>query len=161
MRKPWKRVLMVALAAAFAAAFSNAAAAKQKKHRATQPSETARSNDLGIQVDEDGMPIIMQGYHRRRAAPAETAHRADRPVKIPRGGSSYVDIPPVNPSPYSANSPPARALTQPTVQPYNPPPITTFGDRVNSAIHSYPLERGIGNNPTDQQMFIRQRANGQ
>ena len=59
------------------------------------------------------------------------------------------------------NSPPAAALTQPVPQPYKPPPITTFSDRVNNAIQAYPLEKGIGNNPTDQQMFIRQRLNQQ
>jgi hypothetical protein len=30
---------------------------------------------------------------------------------------------------------------------------------VNNAIQAYPLEKGIGNNPTDQQEFIRQRLN--
>ena len=63
------------------------------------------------------------------------------------------------PSPYSSNSPPAAALIQPAPAPYKPPPITTFSDRVNSAIHAYPLQKGIGNNPTDQQEFIRQRLN--
>lgn len=87
----------------------------------------------------------------------ERAARTERPVRVPRGSSTY--IPPPMPSPYSVNSPPAPALTQPTVQPYVPPPITTFSDRVNSAIQAYPLERGIGNNPTDQQQFIRQRLN--
>ncbi len=53
----------------------------------------------------------------------------------------------------------AQGYDQQTVQPYKPPPIHTFGDRVTDAIHSYPLEKGIGNNPTDQQMYIRQRAN--
>jgi hypothetical protein len=55
-----------------------------------------------------------------------------------------------------------RAAFEPNqqpVKPYKPPPIHTFGDRVRDAIHSYPLEKGIGNNPTDQQMYIRQRAN--
>ena len=70
-------------------------------------------------------------------------------------------IPPVNPSPYSVNSPPAASLTQPAPAPYQPPPITTFSDRVNNAIQAYPLQKGIGNNPTDQQMFIRQRLNQQ
>ena len=51
------------------------------------------------------------------------------------------------------------ALTQPAPAPYRPPPITTFSDRVNSAIQAYPLEKGIGNNPIDQQQFIRQRLN--
>ena len=102
----------------------------------------------------------MKGYHPPAPAREEsTQQRADRAVKIPRGSSSYVDIPPPVPSPYSRNSPPAAALTQPTVQPYNPPHITTFSDKVTDAIHAYPLERGLGNNPIDQQSFIRQRVN--
>ena len=53
----------------------------------------------------------------------------------------------------------AQGYSRQTVHPYKPPPINTFSDRVRNAIHSYPLEKGIGNNPTDQQMYIRQRAN--
>ena len=110
---------------------------------------------------ENGTPVIMKGYHPPKVAPddEQPRQRADRPVHIPRGSSSFVDIPPPVPSPYSSNSPPAAALTQPTIQPYQPPRIETFGDRVTNAIHDYPLQKGIGNNPTDQQMFIRQRAN--
>src|SRR5206468_6375269 len=101
----------------------------------------------------------MQGY-RSRAIPRdkelneakEPTQRADRPVKIPRSSCTY--IPPPSPSPYSASSPPAAALTQPAPQPYKPPPITTFSDRVNSAIQAYPLEKGLGNHPIDQQQFI-------
>jgi hypothetical protein len=89
--------------------------------------------------------------------PSEPMRRADRPIHIPRGSSTY--IPPPNPSPYSSSSPPAAALTQPAPAPYQPAPITTFSDRVNSAIQAYPLQHGIGNNPTDQQSFIRQRVN--
>jgi hypothetical protein len=74
-----------------------------------------------------------------------------RSVPIPRGSSEYV--PPSLP----ANSPPLS--TPPAVQPYTPPPITTFSDRVNSAIQSYPLQKGIGNNPTDMQEYIRQKSN--
>jgi hypothetical protein len=105
---------------------------------------------------EDGVPIIMEGYHPPKLAPeeAQPKQRGKRLVKIPRGSSTY--IPPVNPSPYSANSPPA---TVPMVQPYKPPPINSFGDRVIDAIHAFPLERGLGNNPNDLQSFIRQRAN--
>ena len=84
--------------------------------------------------------------------------RADRPVQIPRGSSTY--IPPPNPSPYSANSPPAAALTQPAAQRRTSRrrsrPSATGS---TAAIHAYPLERGIGNNPIDQQQFIRQRLN--
>src|SRR6185437_10617556 len=160
MQKPWKKVLILGLAAVVAAAWCDAAVAKHKKHRADHSGWSGPSGDLGIKRDYDGTPIIMQGYRRSRPAPAEEQaapqQRADRPpVHIPRGSSTY--IPPPVPSPYSTNSPPARALTQPVVQPYNPPPITTYSDRVNSAIQAYPLQNGIGNNSTDQQQFIRQQ----
>jgi hypothetical protein len=152
MRGPWKKIVTVSVAVALAAIWADAAAAK-KKHKPQHPEDSL------ITRDYDGTPIIMQGYHPRRVTPEEMApeRRTERPVHIPRGSSTY--IPPPVPSPYSPNSPPAAALTQPTVQPYNPPPITTFSDRVTNAIHAYPLEKGIGNNPTDQQQFIRQRAN--
>lgn len=150
------RLLTIALAAVLAVIAADAAMARQKKHSTRHHSG---SGDLVVKRDYDGTPIIMQGYSARPAIRRD--QYADRPgaVFIPRGSSSYVDIPPPVPSPYSANSPPAAALTQPTVQPYNPPPITTFSDRVTGAIHAYPLQGGIGNNPADQQSFIRQRAN--
>jgi hypothetical protein len=165
MKRRLRRIMTIALAGVLALAVCDAASARARKHRA-KPQPTASERWLRtaapghlVPVDRDGTPIIMQGYRspammRDGKAPSR---RAERSIKIPRGSSTY--IPPPVPSPYSANSPPAPALTQPTVQPYVPPPITTFSDRVNSAIQAYPLEKGIGNNPTDQQQFIRQRLN--
>src|SRR5436190_4149950 len=163
------RILALALGALMVLGTLDAASARKKKVRAN-PLPTASENEPRhvpgqlVPVDRDGTPIIMQGYRspammRGDKEPSEPVRRADRPVKIPRGSSTY--IPPPSPSPYSLNSPPAAALIQPVPQPYKPPPITTFSDRVNSAIQAYPLEKGIGNNPTDQQMFIRQRLNQQ
>jgi hypothetical protein len=73
-------------------------------------------------------------------------------LSIPEESSAY--IPPSLPSGSDAST-----ITPPVVQPYNPPPITTFSDRVNNAIQSYPLQRGIGNNPTNMQSYIRQNSN--
>ncbi len=163
------KILTLALAALMVLGTLDAASARKKKVRA-KPQPTASENEPRhvpgqlVPVDRDGTPIIMQGYRSRAITrdkepneAKEPVQRADRPVKIPRGSSTY--IPPPSPSPYSVNSPPAAALTQPAPQPYKPPPITTFSDRVNSAIQAYPLEKGLGNNPIDQQQFIRQRLN--
>ena len=159
---PNTKVLTLALAAILALGTLDAASARSKKHPAKHSARTgtAESAFWGHLVPmENGTPVIMRGYHPPRLTPdeAQPQQRADRPIKIPRGSSTY--IPPPNPSPYSRNSPPAAALTQPAPAPYIPPPITTFSDRVTGAIHAYPLEKGIGNNPTDQQQFIRQRVN--
>jgi hypothetical protein len=153
------KVLTFAMAAVLAVGTFDAATARAKKHHVPADDGSA-AGDL-LPVDKDGTPIIMQGY--RPAATKQddgatkpgTTRRADRPVRIPRGSSTY--IPPPVPSPYSSNSPPAAALTQPAPAPYQPPPITTYSDRVNNAIQAYPLQKGIGNNPTDQQEFIRQQ----
>jgi hypothetical protein len=159
------KILTLALAAMMVLGTLDAASARKKKVR-VNPQPTASENlryapGQLVPVDRDGTPIIMQGYRSRAITrdnePKEPVQRADRPIKIPRGSSTY--IPPPSPSPYSVNSPPAAALTQPVPQPYKPPPITTFSDRVNSAIQAYPLEKGLGNNPIDQQQFIRQRLN--
>jgi len=101
-------------------------------------------------------------HHRpadMQSAPSRTEQIETQPGRtrqslrspVPRGSSGYVA-----PVALPRSGP---VTSQPMVQPYNPPPITTFGDRVNSAIQAYPLEKGIGNNPTDMQQFIRQRAN--
>jgi len=173
MKASLPNLLTFALAAVLAIGTIDTASARHKKSHRAKPQvassqqwlRTAEPGHL-VPVDRDGTPIIMKGYRSpamredkklERELEPKTAKRTDRPIKIPRGSSTY--IPPPDPSPYSRNSPPAAALTRQTVQPYNPPPITTFSDRVNSAIQAYPLEKGIGNNPIDQQQFIRQRLN--
>lgn len=164
MRVPLIKAVTLGLAAVLVMGMLDAALARQKKkHRISRPAVTQTDRIPGtlVPMDREGTPIIMQGYRSPRmmrdAGQPEPRQRADRPVRIPRGSSTY--IPPPNPSPYSINSPPAPALTQPAPAPYQPPPITTFSDRVNNAIQAYPLQKGIGNNPIDQQEFIRQRLN--
>jgi hypothetical protein len=144
-------LLTVALAAALMLAHADGALARSKK--------SSPGDDLGVQVDSYGVPIIMKGYRSdggkaSRAGTERSDKQASRPVRIPRGSSTY--IPPPVPSPYGST---VGVTTGQAVQPYNPPPITTFGDRVNNAIQSYPLNKGLGNNPTDMQMYIRQNSN--
>jgi hypothetical protein len=144
-------LLTAALAAALIFAHADGALARAKK--------SSPGDDLGIQTDAYGVPIIMKGYrsdrvNTSRAGTERSGKQASRPVRIPRGSSTY--IPPPVPSPYGST---VGVTTGQAVQPYNPPPITTFGDRVNNAIQSYPLNKGLGNNPTDQQMYIRQNSN--
>ena len=161
--------LMLSLAALLVAGAVDRADARTRHHTTTHRVYAASSSGeaafwggLSSVPVENGTPVIMRGFHPPKAVPESiepTYQRGEKSVRIPRGSSSYVDIPPPVPSPYSNNSPPAAALTQPVVQPYRPPPIVTPGDRAIDAIHSFPLQGGIGNNPTNQQEFIRQRVN--
>jgi hypothetical protein len=120
-----------------------------------------------IPRDASGTPIIMKGYAapRRGVANDDGETRPERrvrgaketerePPRRPRGSSTY--IPPPVPSPNVGRQ---DVYRPPAVEPYNPPPIRSYGDRVINCIHSFPLNRGIGNNPTDQQSYIRQCAN--
>jgi hypothetical protein len=139
-------LLTAALAASLMLLHADAALARSKK--------SSSSGDLGIQRDSNGVPIIMKGFRsdRVKGNRADTARSKDpkqqayRSARIPRGSSTAI-------------VPRLGTTTGQAVQPYNPPRITTPGDRATSAIHSYPLQKGLGNNPTDQQMYIRQHSN--
>jgi len=151
MCTPQAKVLVFILAFGVALAAVDGASARSKKPRHDAEPTT-------ILQDYDGTPIIMQGLERpKKRAPEESkpGGRVERPRKVPRGSGAY--IPPPVPSP--SGGPPPAVLLQPPPAPYRPPPIKSFGDRVTDCIHSYPLNKGIGNNPTDQQMYIRQCAN--
>ena len=106
-----------------------------------QPALARDRNTYGvpdIMVDEGGKPVKKK---KKGATP-----------KVRPRGSSYI------PQLTLPRSEPVRvAPAWPGV--YTPPPIRSFGDRATDAIHSYPLQKGIGNNPTDRQMYIRQNAN--
>jgi hypothetical protein len=152
--------LMLPLAALLAVASAHQADARTK-HRVQAASSSAESafwSGLSVPV-ENGTPVIMRNFHPSKAGSSNMEPGERRSVRVPRGSSSYIDIPPSVPSRNSANSPPAAALAQPIVQPYKPPPIVTPGDKAIDAIHAFPLQGGIGNNPTNQQEFIRQRVN--
>jgi hypothetical protein len=152
MNGPMTKFLALAIAGVVALSAADGALARNEKSRA-EP-EAAPT----VLRDYDGTPIIMQGLEPRKKqrVPEEPApsERVERQRKVPRGSGGY--IPPPVPSP--SGGPPPAVLLQPAPQPYRPPPIKSFGDRVTDCIHSYPLNRGIGNNPTDQQMYIRQCA---
>jgi hypothetical protein len=130
---------MLLIAAALLTRSLDAAVANEQQPRGRAPTE------LSVERDASGTPIIM-----REEEPVK------RPRPAPRGSGGYYVPPPV-PSPNAG--PPAPALLQPPPGPYKPPPIRSFGDRVVDCIHSYPLNAGIGNNPTDRQTYIRQCAN--
>jgi len=148
MQPQRNRLLTAALATLLIVALSDAVLARSKK--------SGTSSDMGLERDASGTPIIMKGYRSapRQADAPRSGQKITKSVRIPRGSSTSIP-PPLTSSSFSG----AGATTGQAVQPYNPPKITTFGDRVNNAIQSYPLQKGIGNNPTDMQMYIRQNSN--
>jgi hypothetical protein len=132
MRSFWSRALIAGLTAV-----------------AVGQGETALAQNWGVpnimvDVDANGTPIIMRDSHSRPKKP-ETKERqskgAERPRRIPRGSSAYVAPIPLPRTGRDIGS-------APVVTPYIPPPIDNPSERIHQLNHSFPLNRGLGLNPT-------------
>jgi hypothetical protein len=149
MRPSRWRLFAFGLVLVFCASGGEQASARSKKHRLDPPSL------LGIATDASGTPIIMQGLERANGVSHDQHHSkksAERRTVIPRGSASYV--PPI----FSAGGLPRTPLLgapPPAVVPYNPPPINSPSDRVIQSNQSFQFNRGLGNNPTDRDAYIR------
>jgi hypothetical protein len=105
----------------------------------------------------DGTPIIMQGMEcSRRPARAEApqgpaAERPQRSRLTVRGSSGRYVAPP--------QRAPSLTLSQPSTGPYIPPPVANPSERINQLNQSFPLNGGLGNNPTDRDSYIRYNLN--
>jgi hypothetical protein len=77
----------------------------------------------------------------------QPTQRSESPRVTTRGSSgSYVAPPPRTPS---------LTLTQPSAGPYIPPPVNNPSERIHQLNQSFPLNGGLGNNPTDRDAYIR------
>jgi hypothetical protein len=149
MSVPLSRIVALALAVLVLAAAATASA-RPKKHSA------GRTTTLATMCD--GTPIIMQGMEcSRRSARGEEQEqpqptpRARRPGVTARGsGGPYVTAPLRAPS---------LTLTQPSAGPYIPPPVNNPSERINQLNQSFPLNGGLGNNPSDRDAYIRYNLN--
>jgi hypothetical protein len=129
--------LVVAALAAITVIVSGSADARHRR-------SAHQANSTSLPVDASGTPIIMKGY------------QADQGRVIPRVGTPVVVPPPHT----GLRDLPARQLLQPPAPPvYAAPTRPTFSDKVTNCIHSYPLNSGIGNNPTDRNAYIGQCVN--
>jgi hypothetical protein len=109
--------------------------------------------NIMVDVDANGNPIIMKDSHSRPKKPKSEnrqSKNAERQRRIPRGSSAYVE--PI-PLPRAGRESGIAAI--PPVAPYIPPPINNPSERINQLNHSFPLNRGLGLNPTDRDQYIR------
>ena len=157
MPSPLSKVFIVALAG-FAVAAADTASAKPKKERAERAFGFAPSvPSIMLEVDEHGNPIIMRDWRARPKKPESEdrkGKRTERPRTIPRGSSVYV--PPI-PLPDTSRS--SGIAAPPAVTPYNPPPVNNPSERINQLNQSFQFNRGLGNNPTDRDSYIRYNLN--
>jgi hypothetical protein len=136
------------------------ASARPKKHRAPQHSpaqQSAARTSTGI-VNCDGTPIIMVGIEckKRPVARDEQAtkpaeEQVTKPVVRPRltsrgSGGSYAP---------ARLTPPSVPLAQPSTGVYMPPPVSNPSAQIHDLNQGFQFNRGLGNNPTDRDSFIR------
>jgi hypothetical protein len=110
-----------------------------------------------VDVDKNGIPIIAKPSRARPKTPEivdRQSERAERSRKLPRGSSTYVQ-----PVPLPNTSRASGIVARPPVTPYNPPPINNPSERINQLNQSFPLNGGLGNNPTNRDAYIRYNLN--
>jgi hypothetical protein len=104
----------------------------------------------------DGTPIIMQGMDcsRRPARGEQQEQVTEHPERsrLTARGSSGRYVAPIQRAP-------SLTLSQPSTGPYIPPPINNPSERVNQLKQSFPLNGGLGNNPTNRDAYIRYNLN--
>ena len=136
-----------ALVLAFCDSGAEQAFARSKRHRA-QPSVPS------LVVDDTGTPIIMQGLQPARAT-KEATKESERYVRIPHGSPGF--IPPIS---SQAPLPRTPLIGQaPATAPYNPPPIRNPSAEISQYNQSFQFNKGLGNNPTDRDAYIRYNFN--
>ena len=116
------------------------ASARPKKHSAERTAITTC----------DGTPIIMQGLECKKR-PIGVEEQATKPAvrpRVTRRGSGGIYAP-------ARLTPPSLGLPQQSTGVYIPPPVNNPSAQIDQLNHSFPLNRGLGNNPTDRDAFTR------
>jgi hypothetical protein len=151
MSVPLSSMMTLALAAAVLAT-ATTASARPKKHSADRTVKHSAERTETATTNCYGTPIIMQGMDcPRRAARGEeqeqTPKRAER-TRVTRRGSSGAYNP-------ALLSPPSLPLSQPSAGVYIPPPVANPSAQINQLNQSFPLNGGLGLNPTNRDAYIR------
>jgi hypothetical protein len=143
-----------ALLLAFGVSGPEQASARAKKYSAkSMPAPS-------IAVDDTGTPIIMQGLApARRSVPDRSRvtkeAEQERHVRIPHGSPGFIP-----PSSSMTPLPRTPLLGQaPAAAPYNPPPVRNPSAEISQFNQSFQFNKGLGNNPTDRDAYVRQNFN--
>ena len=134
---------MVTLALAVLLVGTAATASARPKKPSPEPTSTAITMC-------DGTPIIMQGIEckKRPVGGEEQATKPEIRPRVTRRGSGGIYAP-------ARLTSPSLALPQQSTGVYIPPPVNNPSAQIDQLNHSFPLNRGLGNNPTDRDAFIR------
>ena len=118
------------------------ASARPKKHRVERASTAITMCD--------GTPIIMQGIECKKR-PTAGEEQATKPAvrrRVTTRGSGGIYAP-------ARLTPPSLGLPQQSTGVYIPPPVSNPSAQINQLNQSFQFNRGLGNNPTGRDSFIR------
>jgi hypothetical protein len=141
MSVPLSRIVTLALAVVVLGA-ATTASARPKKHSAERTSTAITTCD--------GTPIIMQGMDckkRPSGGEQQATKRAARP-RVTSRGSGGIYAP-------ARLTPPSLRLPQQSTGVYIPPPVSNPSAQINQLNQSFPLNGGLGLNPTNRDSYIR------
>jgi len=130
------------------------ASARPKRHPAAQRPPAQ------VTTNCDGTPIIMQGMPCRQlpARAAEQEPTGEQPPKnverrrLTTRGSGGPYVP-------SVQRTPSVGLSQPSGSVYTPPAIANPSERIKDLNSSFPLNGGLGLNPSNRDDYIRYNLN--
>ncbi len=142
---------MVALACAvLVLGAATTASARPKKPSAKHSAErtaTPTTNCYGTPIIMQGMDCPKRSARGEEQEPEQPTKRAQRPRVTARGsGGPYAP---------ARLSTPSLPLSQPSTGVYIPPPVSNPSAQINQLNHSFPLNQGLGHNPTDRDAYIR------
>jgi hypothetical protein len=149
MTVPLSRMVALAFAVLVLGA-ATTASARPKKQSAEHTATTT--------TNCHGTPLIMQGMdcptrpvraaeQGQQQEQEQATKRAERPRLTARGSSGAYIAP--------LQRTPSLSLPQPSAAPYIPPPVNNPSAQINQLNHSFPLNGGLGNNPTNRDAYIR------
>ena len=150
MSVPLSRMVTLAVAVVVLATATTASARPKKHIQKHIPS--AERTATATTTNCYGTPIIMQGMDcpkrsARAEEPEQATNRAQRRRLTARGSAgSYAP---------ARLSTPSLPLSQPSAGVYIPPPVSNPSAQINQLNHSFPLNGGLGLNPTNPDAYIR------
>ena len=128
------------------------ASARPKRHPAAQRPPAQ------VTTNCDGTPIIMQGMPCRQLPASATEQTGEQPPKgverrrLTTRGSGGPYVP-------SVQRTPSVGLSQPSGSVYTPPAIANPSERIKDLNSSFPLNGGLGLNPSNRDDYIRYNLN--
>src|SRR6516165_3646078 len=145
MSAPLSRLLALACAVLVLGA-ATTASARPEKHGAERAA-TATTNCYGTPIIMQGMDCPKRSARGGEPEPEQPTNRAQRRRLTARGSAgSYAP---------ARLSTPSLPLSQPSTGVYIPPPVSNPSAQINQLNHSFPLNGGLGLNPTNRDAYIR------